>query len=713
VINSSTLDHLAQSRRWVAWRNELRGEKPTKIPYAPGGRRAKADDPATWGTRSEAEARARRIVNGQGGGVGIELGDIGADQYLAGIDLDSCMSNGTIAPWAAAILELLDSYAEISPSGSGLKLFCYIETVDVRWFLDLIAVEQDGWGCRRDVPGEDARDHGPAVEFYAALRYFAVTDNRWPAAPDRIRLLDRALLESLAKLIPPRRAKAGSRRNGDHHGDQSRSAVAFRKGAALRLAGKTFEEMCEALRADPETAEWCRSKGDANGGRELRRIWDRAAAPSVGVTLDDFYAFMPMHNYIFAPTCAFWPGASVNSRIPPIKLTDKSGQPLRDKEEKQVTLSAAAWLDRYKPVEQMTWVPGLPMVIHDKLVLEGGWIDRDGVTCFNLYRPPTITRGDAAKAGKWIDHLRYIYPEEADHILDWLAHRVQRPGEKINHALVLGGLQGIGKDTVLEPVKYGIGAWNFSEVSPQQILGRFNGFLKSVILRISEARDLGEFDRFAFYDHMKAYTAAPPDVLRVDEKNLREHSIFNCCGIVVTTNHKTNGIHLPADDRRHFVAWSYRTKEDERFQGTYWNDLWTYYENGGREHVAAYLLQRDITGFNPKAPPPKTPAFWAIADANRPPEDAELADLLDAIGTPAALPLSRIIDMAEGYFAEWIKDRKNRRIIPHRMESCGYVPVRNPDAEDGRWKIFGRRHTVYARTELSLRDQIIAARALA
>jgi hypothetical protein len=75
---------------------------------------------------------------------------------------------------------------------------------------------------------------------------------------------------------------------------------------------------------------------------------------------------------------------------------------------------------------------------------------------------------------------------------------VQRPEQKINHALVLGGEQGIGKDTILEPAKYAIGAWNFQEASPQQILGRFNGFVKSVILRISEARDLGEFDRFAF-----------------------------------------------------------------------------------------------------------------------------------------------------------------------------------------------------------------------
>ncbi|HYU12200.1 MAG TPA: primase-helicase family protein, partial [Stellaceae bacterium] len=215
------------------------------------------------------------------------------------------------------------------------------------------------------------------------------------------------------------------------------------------------------------------------------------------------------------PTRTFWPGGSVNSRIPPIKLTDKSGQPVLDKDGKQVVLSAGAWLDRNRPVEQMTWAPGLPMVIHDKLILEGGWIDRRGVTCFNLYQPPAVRSGNAAKAARWVGHVRYVFPEEAEHIIDWLAHRVQRPEDKINHALVLGGQQGIGKDTILEPVKYAVGPWNFHEASPQQILGRFNGFLKSVILRVSEARDLGEFDRFAFYDHMKAYTAAPPDVLRV------------------------------------------------------------------------------------------------------------------------------------------------------------------------------------------------------
>ena len=177
----------------------------------------------------------------------------------------------------------------------------------------------------------------------------------------------------------------------------------------------------------------------------------------------------------------------------------------------------------------MTWAPGLPQLIRDKLVGDGGWIEREGVTVLNLYRPPRPLQGDPAKAEPWIEHVQAIYPDEADHIIKWLAHRVQRPHEKINHGLVLGGLPGIGKDTMLEPVKHAVGAWNFKEVSPKQVLGRFNGFLKSVVLRISEAKDMGEFDRFTFYDHMKTLLAAPPDVLRVDEKNLREHDVFNVC----------------------------------------------------------------------------------------------------------------------------------------------------------------------------------------
>jgi hypothetical protein len=37
-------------------------------------------------------------------------------------------------------------------------VFFYIATEDVRWFLDLIGVAADQWGCRRDVPGEESAD---------------------------------------------------------------------------------------------------------------------------------------------------------------------------------------------------------------------------------------------------------------------------------------------------------------------------------------------------------------------------------------------------------------------------------------------------------------------------------------------------------------------------------------------------------------------------
>src|SRR5262245_44475359 len=402
---------------------------------------------------------------------------------------------------------------------------------------------------------------------------------------------------------------------------------------------------------------------------------------------------MPMHNYIYTPARDHWPAGSVNARIPPIVIGfDDEGNPIE--------LTAAQWLDRNKPVEQMTWAPGEPMLIRHRLISEGGWIERKNVSVFNLYRPPIIVPGNAAEAERWLDHVYRVYPDDAEHIIKWLAQRRQRPHEKINHALVFGGEQGIGKDTLLEPAKRAVGPWNFSEVSPQQVLGRFNGFLKSVICRINEARDLGESDRFKFYDHMKAYTAAPPDVLRVDEKNLREHNVLNCCGVVISTNYKADGIYLPADDRRHYVAWSDLTKDD--FSPDYWTSIWGWYDSGGDRHVAAYLAELDISKFNPKAPPPKTAAFWDIVGANRAPEQGELADALDELDNPKATTLAKIAAEASTDLADWLHDRKNRRVIPHRLERCGYVPVQNDAAKDGLWKLHGSRQVIYARADLSL-----------
>ena len=229
-------------------------------------------------------------------------------------------------------------------------------------------------------------------------------------------------------------------------------------------------------------------------------------------------------------------------------------------------------------------------------------------------------------------------------------------------------------------------------------------------MRINEGRDHGEIDRYAFYDDTKPIFAAPPDVLRVDEKNVREYYIPNLVGGIITTNYKTNGIYLPPDDRRHYVAWSYAVEEE--FEKEYWIGIWRWYDEGGDAAVAYYLANLDLTGFDAKAPPPKTNAFWEIVNASQSPENAELADVLDGLGRPDAVTLDMVKKRASIGFAEWLGERKNTKVIPHRFEECAYEPVRNRDAKDGLWRISNRRIAVYAKRELSLRDRIEAARAL-
>ena len=229
---------------------------------------------------------------------------------------------------------------------------------------------------------------------------------------------------------------------------------------------------------------------------------------------------------------------------------------------------------------------------------------------------------------------------------------------------------------------------------------------------------------------MKAYTAAPPDVLRCnDNKYIPVHPILNVCGVVYTTNYKAEGLYLPADDRRHYVAWSTFKKED--FAEQYWIDLWSFLDGGGDRHVAAYLAGLDLSAFNPKAPPPLTSAFWDIVNAHRAAEDAELADTIelyqrhvlakkhsrapqqinpDDIDRPLAVTLRLLVPFAVSEdFRTWLTECKYRRLLPHRFEACGYVPVRNPAANDGLWKINGRREVVYALDSLTPRDQIAAA----
>ena len=71
---------------------------------------------------------------------------------------------------------------------------------------------------------------------------------------------------------------------------------------------------------------------------------------------------------------------------------------------------------------------------------------------------------------------------------------------------------------------------------------------------------------------MKVYTAAPPDVLRVDEKNLREYSVLNCVRRASSppTTKRTAFI-CPPTIGRHYVAWA---NLDKDVRSDYWSSLW-------------------------------------------------------------------------------------------------------------------------------------------
>jgi hypothetical protein len=391
--------------------------------------------------------------------------------------------------------------------------------------------------------------------------------------------------------------------------------------------------------------------------------------------------------------------------------------------QKQMGGEAALLVTRDKCCSNLTWAPGLPMVIKDKAIIAGALRDHPGNNLFNLYFPADPASGDASKAGPWLDLGEFLWGDDVEHLLDWFAFKVQFPGIKINHSIVLGSYaHGVGKDSWLMPIKRAVGRWNWQNISARKAFNdaaNFNAFLRNSVVLISELHDLGD-KRFAFYDVAKDWGAAPPETLTIADKHVKAHQILNVVGVIYTTNHKADGPFLPPEDRRHFVAWSPRTPQE--FPQTFWPWLKT---PGNDEHVAAYLATRDLSKFDPFAPPPKTDAWHAIVSANQEPQDAELLDVLDQMGEnwifdavpsrPDAVTVAQIKLHPHCPLGlhDFFNDVKNRRAIPHRLERAGYVAVPNRNGPADRlWRVNGVRQVIYARAEMGQAEQQDAAASL-
>ena len=121
------------------------------------------------------------------------------------------------------------------------------------------------------------------------------------------------------------------------------------------------------------------------------------------------------------------------------------------------------------------------------------------------------------------------------------------------------------------------------------------------------------------------YCASPPDMLTVADKNIREHPITNAVLPILTTNHLTDGLFIPPEDRRVYLAWS--RAQPTKFSKEFWDAYFLRLKGGDDEHVAAFLQARDLSKFSPGEPPIKTEAWKQAVAANRAPADAELSDL--------------------------------------------------------------------------------------
>lgn len=160
MITAATIrvpDSLTELDQWIVWRYEQRDDgKPTKVPYHINGSRASSTDPKTWCSWDEA-LKAWQENPKRWSGVGFVFSP--GDPYC-GIDLDQCLdAAGKLKPWAQPITErFFDSYAEISPSGRGIKI----------------------WAKGRLPGGGTAFPMGDGrVEIYDHARYFTVTGNHW------------------------------------------------------------------------------------------------------------------------------------------------------------------------------------------------------------------------------------------------------------------------------------------------------------------------------------------------------------------------------------------------------------------------------------------------------------------------------------------------------------------------------------------------------
>ena len=239
-------------------------------------------------------------------------------------------------------------------------------------------------------------------------------------------------------------------------------------------------------------------------------------------------------------------------------------------------------------------------------------VSRDGDLFGNRWRDarPQFEKA-STDISMWMDHCLDLVPEQAelDHILDVMAFKVQHPEIKINHAILHAGDEGSGKDTFWAPFIWAVCGDHLKNrgiMDNNSVNSQWGYQLESEILIINELKEPDAATRRQLANQLKPIIAAPPEMLPINRKGLHPYMMANRLFVLAFSNDPVP-ISLASQDRRWFCVWS----SAERMDSNKASAMWKWYRAGGFAAIADSLKKRDVSKFNPSAPP-----MWTEFKAN-------------------------------------------------------------------------------------------------
>lgn len=296
---------------------------------------------------------------------------------------------------------------------------------------------------------------------------------------------------------------------------------------------------------------------------------------------------------------------------------------------------------------------------------EGVLVARDGLVYGNCWinHRPDLSGSDAISdrdIDPWLAHCRTLIedPAELAHVLNVMAFKVQVPNVKINHAVLHGGDEGSGKDTMWAPFLWAIGGehqHNRSTIETGGLESQWGYGLEAEVVILNELKEPDAKERRALSNRLKPIIAAPPETITINRKGLHPYEMLNRLQVIAFTNDPLP-ITIPSQDRRWFCVWS----RAPRMTAEGADAMWRWYKRGGFEKIAAWLWQRDVTRFNPAATPPVTEWKLNMVEHGLTVAESYLVDMMTNRVSPFARgvvggPFHRLCDTIAGQVPAGVK----------------------------------------------------------